>query len=77
MYNRRDLSCLKEGETGIVSGLVAKKEMRRRLLDLGVINGTRVRCVQKKHHGDMAAYEIRGAIIALRRENAREVILIM
>ena len=75
MYNFRDLSCLAEGEMGVVFGLTAAGGMRRRLLDLGVIEGTHIVCVKKSHRGDIAAYEIRGAVIALRRENAREVVV--
>ena len=41
-----------------------------RLLDLGLIRGTRVTCTAKSPAGDPAAYLIRGAVIALRRADA-------
>ncbi len=44
--------------------------IRRRLLDLGMIPGTRVECLQKSPAGDPAAYLIRGAVIALRCEDS-------
>ena len=44
-----------------------------RLLDLGLIRGTRVTCTAKSPAGDPAAYLIRGAVIALRGRDARGV----
>ena len=44
--------------------------MRRRLQDIGLISGTRVECVGVSPLGDPAAYLIRGAVIALRREDS-------
>jgi DtxR family Mn-dependent transcriptional regulator len=43
---------------------------RRRLLDLGVVPGTLVRAELASLSGDPVAYRIRGAMIALRREQA-------
>ena len=50
--------------------------MRRRLRDIGLIEGTKVKCVLKSPAGDPTAYQIRGALIALRSEDAEKVILI-
>ncbi len=44
---------------------------RRRLLDLGVVPGTRIVAELVSTSGDPVAYRIRGAMIALRREQAR------
>jgi DtxR family Mn-dependent transcriptional regulator len=43
---------------------------RRRLLDLGVVPGTVVQAELESVGGDPVAYRIRGAMIALRREQA-------
>jgi DtxR family Mn-dependent transcriptional regulator len=43
---------------------------RRRLLDLGVVPGTRISVELASTSGDPMAYSIRGALIALRREQA-------
>ncbi len=43
---------------------------RRRLLDLGVVRGTRITPELASATGDPVAYEIRGALIALRRQQA-------
>jgi DtxR family Mn-dependent transcriptional regulator len=43
---------------------------RRRLLDLGVVRGTQIRPLMASAAGDPVAYEIRGAAIGLRRQQA-------
>ncbi len=43
---------------------------RRRLLDLGVVRGTEIESALSSAAGDPIAYRIRGALIALRREQA-------
>jgi DtxR family Mn-dependent transcriptional regulator len=44
---------------------------RRRLLDLGVVPGTRITAELAAASGDPTAYRIRGALVALRREQQR------
>ena len=44
---------------------------RRRMLDLGFIPGAAVTALQASPWGDPVAYAVRGAVIALRREDAR------
>ena len=46
---------------------------RRRLLDLGLVPGTEVELEMKSPMGDPTAYHIRGAMIALRRQQASHV----
>jgi DtxR family Mn-dependent transcriptional regulator len=43
---------------------------RRRLLDLGVVPGTHVRAELRSPSGDPVAYRVRGAVIALREDQA-------
>jgi Fe2+ transport system protein FeoA len=40
------------------------------MLDLGIVPGTRVAAELRSPSGDPTAYRIRGAVIALRREQA-------
>lgn len=67
---RRTLSSLRCGQSGVVSALRTEGAMRRRLQDLGLICGTRVECVGISPLGDPAAFRIRGAVIALRQADA-------
>ena len=71
----RSLTDLHEGEKAQVVSLRNESNIKRRLQDLGMVEGTRVSCVQKSPHGDMTAYGIRGAIIALRTEDAVSVLV--
>ena len=69
------LSELRVGESATVCALLSEGSMRRRLMDIGLIVGTRVTCVGRSPGGDPAAYAIRGAIIAIRDRDSTEVII--
>ncbi len=61
------------GCIGKVKKLTTDGNSRRRMLDLGLIYDTAVRSLRKSPAGDPIAYEIRGAIIALRSEEASQI----
>lgn len=61
---------LAPGQWGVVAALGTEGGMRRRLLDLGLVEGTEVRCVGRSPAGDPSAYLIRGAVIAIRAVDA-------
>lgn len=67
------LEDLEPGQDGEVVGLSPSCQgiQRRRLLDLGVVPGTRVEAVFTATAGDPTAFNVRGALIALRREQQR------
>ena len=69
------LSEMKIGQTAEICWLADHKAITKRLLDLGFEPGARVGCVLTKHGGEISAYWIKGAVIALRREDA-ELILV-
>lgn len=71
----RPLSALREGQTAQVSSLLSGGSMRRRLQDIGFIEGTQVECVQKSPAGDPVAYRVRSALIALRSEDSAKVLV--
>ena len=75
MYKIDSLMNLKEGERARVSSLLSRGSMRRRLQDIGLIEGTEVECVQKSPTGDPVAYRIRGALIALRSEDSSNILV--
>ncbi len=60
---------LPEGGQARVRALRLEGGMRRRLQDLGLVNGTNVTCLQRAASGDPSAYLIRGAVIALRKND--------
>ncbi len=63
---------LAPGEVGRVVGIspACQGAQRRRLLDLGVVKGTEIEAELRSAAGDPIAYRIRGALIALRRQQA-------
>lgn len=63
------------GSLCIVEEILAQGISRRRLLDLGLIKGTIVKSLMKSPAGDPIAYEIRGAVIALRSEEASKILV--
>lgn len=67
-----DMSELKLGEKAEIENLSPnfRKIERRRLMDLGLIPGTIVEAKLKGSKGDPTAYDIRGSLIALRKEQA-------
>lgn len=73
--HKQSLNNLPEGKFARVAEVLADGSMRRRLLDLGLIEGTRVECVRKSPYGDPIAYFIRGATIALRTEDSAKIMV--
>ena len=63
------LDKIKPGERAVISKLNISGSMRRRLLDIGLIENTGVECVGKSPAGDPLAFLIRGAVIAIRSED--------
>ena len=66
------LSC---GKLARVKELLSSGNSRRRMLDLGLIAGTLIQSLRRSPSGDPTAYEIRGAIIALRSEEASQILV--
>ena len=56
---------------GIIDELNCNGNIRRRLLDLGLVRGTKITPVFKSPSGDPTAYEIRKTLIALRKEDSK------
>ncbi len=69
------LNDLNQGQLATVKSLLSTGSIRRRLQDIGLIEGTEVECLQKSPSGDPVAYLIRGAVIALRSEDSSNVIV--
>lgn len=69
------LNDIEPGEHAIVRKLTATGSMRRRLLDIGLIENTSVECLGSSPGGDPSAYLIRGAVIAIRSEDSKTVMV--
>ena len=60
-------------EIGIVHKIVGEETIKRRLLDLGLIEGTNIKPVLISPSGDPRAFEFRGCLIAIRKEDAENI----
>lgn len=66
---------MREGQTARVREVRSTGSIQRRLLDIGLIAGTPVSCLQKSPSGDPVAYLIRGAVIAIRHEDSANILV--
>ena len=67
---------LKIGQSAMVTSVNSKGDILRRLLDIGIISGTKVKCVFKSPLGDPTAFLIRDAVIALRKEDSANITVV-
>jgi DtxR family Mn-dependent transcriptional regulator len=71
------LSDLKPGEKGKVALIsrASRGTERRRFMDLGILPGTVISAELESPGGDPIAYRVRGALLALRRDQAENVLI--
>ena len=75
MNQQLSLKDIKPGQYAIVSALQSTGSMRRRLLDIGLIENTKVECLGRSPGGDPSAFLIRGAVIAIRSEDCANILV--
>ena len=66
---------LKPGERAEIVWVISEPPMSLRLEELGFTAAAQVTCILKGRRGHMSAYQIHGTVIALRPQNAREVLV--
>ena len=71
--NLHYLNEMEIGDAAVIQSVETGGSIRRRLIDLGFVSGTPIRCVLKGHRGESAAYLIRGTVIALRWEDSSSI----
>ena len=64
------LDQLKPGEEAILTGISDTVSTARRLKELGFLPGTPLTCVLIIKRGETSAFDLRGTMIALRREDS-------
>ncbi len=71
------LADLSKGQSASILGLdeACQGYSRRRLMDLGFTSGATIRAALSTFAGDPRAYEIRGTLVALRREQASQILV--
>jgi len=73
--NTSPLNLLPLGHKAVIEGLTAEGTNRRRMLELGLIQGSSVEALHRSPSGDPTAYSIMGAVIALRNEDAEKILI--
>ena len=68
------LSDIKPGNKAIIKK-IADTEIKRRLLDMGMTEGTIIECLYESMFKNPVAYLVRGVVIALRRVDAKEIMV--
>lgn len=69
------LNDIEPGQSAVVKQLLSDGSIRRRLLDIGLVEGTLVECIGRSPGGDPSAYLIRGAVIAIRSEDSTRIMI--
>ena len=68
-----NLLSLPVGAAAVICGADVRGDKRRRLFDLGMTPGAKIRCLFAAPSGDPRAYSIRGTVIALRSGDAEKI----
>ncbi len=71
----RPLSALAIGESGTITEILPSQTLGRRLFDIGCIVGETVKKCGSAPFGGLDAYEICGAVIALRKKDAEHILV--
>jgi ferrous iron transport protein A len=71
----KPLSRLIPGQKATVIKIGNEAHSQKRMLDLGLTEGVRVEAVLTGPFGDPSAYDIHGALIALRKEDSSKIIV--
>ena len=71
----KNLSLLPINRYGIVKNIIGKDNTKRRLLDLGLVKGTKIKPVLVSPSNGLRAYEFRSSLIAIRKEDAENIII--
>ena len=71
----RTLADVKINENATVKALAATGAARLRFLDLGIVRDTVIKPLFKSPFGDPVAFQIRGAVIALRLSDCKTILI--
>ena len=71
-----NLSQLPLNEIGIIKDVKCEGNIKRRLLDLGLVKGTNIVPVLVSPSKDPRAFCVRGTIIAIRKDDAKNIKII-
>jgi len=67
------LSELPIGSQAIIKDIRITSKIKRRILDLGFIPGSKIRAIQTSPFGDPRAYKVKNTVIAIRNKDAKQI----
>ena len=70
-----DMLSLRKGEEGVVVSNIAKGEIRRRLLDMGLVKGAPFTIIRRAPLGDPIEIRIKRFNLSLRKEEASQILV--
>ena len=73
---RRDLTALKRGESGILERIDLPEDDAQRLMELGFLPGQSITRAHSAPGGDPRVFQVDGSEVALRRETAARAVIL-
>ena len=68
-----NLTQLPLNKSGKIKSIECNEGIKRRLLDMGLVNETNIEPILVSPSGDPRAFLVRGTIIAIRKEDAKDI----
>ena len=75
MNNKIPLNKINLNENYLIEDILLDENTKQRIYDLGLIENTIIKAVYKSPFNDPVAYLVRGAIIAIRKKDADNIIV--
>ena len=63
------------GEKIKIKSITATSSIKRRFMDIGLVENTEVECLGFSPCGDPISFLIRGAVIAIRRDDCKSILI--
>ena len=70
---KKTLDKLKEGEEAVIIKINSSGNLKRRLLDMGVVKGTKISVVRCAPLGDPMEINVKGYMLSLRKSEAENI----
>ena len=69
----KSLNNLKQGETGKITSFKGKGEVRKHLMEMGLVKGSNIKVERVAPLGDPIEVKIKGYSLSLRKEDAKKI----
>ena len=71
----KSLAEIEIGASVIIRKLRNSSDMKKRLMSIGLVEGTKISPIFKNASGSLRAYGFRGSVFAIRNEDAKSIIV--